>query len=163
LIQASDGGTNSAVWVNEMFAAAPDLAAYAAGWTIHPYSGQQTAAQTDSFGIPMMNRMVTQLANHGDTTTPIDVTEWGFTSANGQMLSDGKHYTYAEAAVMAEAHLAKLKIAAGAHPLHSFLVYQDRNQTEGTNNRECYFGALTHTGGPKGAYTTAIEKLLAQG
>jgi hypothetical protein len=160
LIQASDGGTGSSVWVDEMFATVPDLASFAAGWTIHPYSGQQVESQTDSFGIPMMERMVADLAKHGNATTPIDVTEWGFTSNNGETLSDGKHYTFAEAAVMAEQHLAKLKVAAGAHPLHSFMVYQDRNQTEGTNNRECYFGALTHMGGPKGQYTTFIEQLL---
>lgn len=162
LVQASDGGANSSVWVNEIFASVPELTKYVAGWTIHPYSGQQVASQADSFGVPMLERMIAGLAAHGDTTTPIDVTEWGFTSNNGGTLSDGKHYTYAEAATMAEAHLAKLKVAAKAHPLHSFMVYQDRDQKAvgATTNRECYFGVRQHEGQQKGAYTTTIEALL---
>ncbi len=86
LAQAEDGGSGSPVWVQEMFASVPDLSQYVAGWTIHPYPDQRTAGATDTYGVPKMRRMVADLAEQGDTTTPIDVTEWGVPSDGGARL-----------------------------------------------------------------------------
>ncbi|MGO9319785.1 MAG: hypothetical protein ACLQBY_03120 [Solirubrobacteraceae bacterium] len=164
LCQAEDGGSGSAVWVDEMFAAVPNLSAYVAGWVIHPYSNQTTAHGTDTYGIPKLERMVADLAAFGNTTTPIDVTEWGIASDNGPTLDNGVHMTYAEAGEALRADVPLLRKAAGSHPIDSFIVYQDRDQAEpGANtDHEGYFGALTHQGGAKGGYTEAVEKLMAE-
>ncbi len=162
LAQAEDGGSGSAVWVDEMFAAVPNLSQYVAGWTIHPYSNQRSAAEPDTAGVPKMERMVADLAAVGDTTTPIDVTEWGEPSNNGATLDNGFHLTYAEAGQVVERTIPKLIAAAARHPIHSFVIYQLRDQGTTGANHELFFGALTHSDGEKGAYTTAIQRLLAQ-
>ncbi|MGO9488326.1 MAG: hypothetical protein ACLQBB_04770 [Solirubrobacteraceae bacterium] len=162
LAQAEDGGSGSPVWVDEMFAAVPNLSRYVAGWTIHPYSNQRTAGEPDTAGVPKMERMVADLAAEGDTTTPIDVTEWGEPSDNGPMLDDGIHLSYAEAAQIVRSTIPELIAAAKAHPIHSFLIYQVRDRGTTGTNHEMFFGALTHTDGPKGAYTSAIERLLTE-
>lgn len=154
LAQAEDGGSGSSTWVDEMFAAVPDLTRYVAGWTIHPYTNG---------GSGKMERMVSDLARYGDTLTPIDVTEWGVPTDNGPVLSDGTHFSFLEAAALVPQWTTALRTAALRHPLASFIVYQVRDQQPSgvTTNREAYFGALTHTDGTKGAFTTAIETLLA--
>jgi hypothetical protein len=155
LCQAEDGGSGSSAWVDEMFAAVPNLTQYVAGWTIHPYTNGGTAK---------LERMVSDLARHGDTRTPVDVTEWGVPSDNGRTLSDGTHYTTSEAAALVAQSTIALRAAALEHPLGSFIVYQIRDQqpSGATTNREAYFGVLTHSGAAKGALTTAIEGLLAE-
>jgi hypothetical protein len=164
LAQAEDGGSGSSNWVKEMFASVPTLSRYVAGWTIHPYSSQRSPSEPDRSGVPKMERMVANLAEQGDTTTPIDVTEWGESSDEGQTLDDGSHLTYSEAAQIAETTIPKLIAAAKRHPIASFLLYKDRDLKahKTTGEREAFFGALTSTGGAKGAYTTAIQKLMAE-
>ncbi|HEX4435570.1 MAG TPA: hypothetical protein VH061_02125 [Solirubrobacteraceae bacterium] len=164
LAQAEDGGSGSSTWVKEMFASVPNLSRYVAGWTIHPYSNQRSPSEPDTNGVPKMERMVANLAEQGDTTTPIDVTEWGESSDEGQTLDNGTHLTYTEAAQIAETMIPKLIAAAKRHPIASFLVYKDRDLKahKSTSEHEAFYGALTSTGGTKGAYTTAIQKLMAE-
>jgi hypothetical protein len=164
LAQAEDGGSGSSTWDKEMFAAVPNLSRYVAGWTIHPYSNQRSPSEPDTSGVPKMERMVANLAEQGDTTTPIDVTEWGESSDEGQTLDNGTHLTYTEAAQIAETTIPKLIAAAKRHPIASFLVYKDRDLKahKSTSEHEAFYGALTNTGGAKGAYTTAIQKLMAE-
>jgi hypothetical protein len=164
LAQAEDGGSGSSTWVKEMFASVPGLSRYVSAWVIHPYSNQHSSTQPDTYGIPKMERMVTNLAEQGDTTTPIAVTEWGVSTDEGLPLNNGTSLTFAEAGKIAETTIPKLIIAAKRHPIASFLVYQVRDQREHkvSNDHEMYFGALTHTDGAKGAFTTAIQKLMAE-
>ncbi len=164
LAQAEDGGSGSPVWVQEMFASVPGLSRYVAGWTIHPYTNQTSPSQTDTRGIPKMERMVADLAAEGDTTTPIDVTEWGVASDGGVKLSDGTSMSFTETAAIAEQTIPKLIAAAGRHPVASFIVYQLRDQAQPgtTSDREDFYGVLTRNDGPKGAYTKAIEKLMRE-
>jgi hypothetical protein len=164
LAQADDGGSGSSTWVREMFASVPTLSRYVAGWTIHPYSNQRSSSEPDSYGVPKMERMVANLAEQGDTATPIAVTEWGVSTDNGPTLDNGAHLTYAEAGQIAETTIPNLIAAAKRHPIESFLVYQLRDQQPHgvSNNHESYFGALTNTDAGKGAYTTAIDKLMAE-
>jgi hypothetical protein len=164
LAQAEDGGSGSSTWVKEMFAAVPGLSQYVSAWVIHPYTNQHSSTQPDTYGIPKMERMVANLAEEGDTTTPISVTEWGVATDEGRPLDNGTSLSYAEAGRIAETTIPKLIAAAKRHPIASFLVYQVRDQREhnASNSHEMYFGALTHTDGNKGAYTTAIEKLMAE-
>jgi hypothetical protein len=164
LAQAEDGGSGSSTWVKEMFAAVPALSQYVAAWVIHPYSNQRSSTQPDTYGVPKMERMVANLAEQGDTTTPIAVTEWGVSTDEGLPLNNGTSLTYAEAGKIAETTIPKLFAAAKRHPIASFLVYQVRDQREHkvSNDHEMYFGALSHTDGNKGGFTTAIEKLMAE-
>jgi hypothetical protein len=164
LAQAEDGGSGSSTWVKEMFASVPALSQYVAAWVIHPYSNQHSSTQPDTSGVPKMERMVTNLAEQGDTATPIAVTEWGVSTDGGLPLNNGTSLTFAEAGKIAETTIPKLITAAKRHPIASFLVYQVRDQREHnvSNDKEMYFGALTHTDGAKGAFTTAIEKLMAE-
>jgi hypothetical protein len=163
LAQAEDGGSGSSTWVKEAFAAVPGLPKYVAAWVIHPYSNQRSASQPDTYGVPKMERMVANLAEQGDTTTPIAATEWGVSTDQGLPLDNGSSLTFAEAGKIVETTIPKLVVAAKRHPIQSFLVYQVRDQREHniTKDHEMYFGALTHTDGNKGSFTTAIEKLMA--
>lgn len=162
LAQAEDGGSGSSNWVKEMFAAVPNLTRYVAGWTIHPYSNQRSPSEPDTSGVPKMERMVANLAEQGDTTTPIDITEWGESSDEGQTLDNGTHLTYSEAAQIVETTVPKLIAAAKRHPIASFLVYKDRDlkAPKSSSEHEAFYGALTNAGSAKGAYTTAIQKLM---
>jgi hypothetical protein len=164
LAQAEDGGSGSSTWVREMFASVPKLSQYVAAWVIHPYSNQRTPAQADTMGLPKMERMVSNLAEQGDTTTPVAVTEWGVASDNGLPLDNGTSLSYAEAGKIAEATVPKVIADAKRHPIESFLVYQVRDQREHnqSNSREMYFGVLSHTDGSKGGYTTAIQRLMSE-
>ena len=164
LAQAEDGGSGSSTWVREMFASVPNLSRYVSAWVIHPYTNQHSASQPDTSGVPKMERMVANLAEQGDTTTPIAVTEWGVATDEGLPLDNGTSLSYAEAGKIAETTIPKLIVAAKHHPIGSFLVYQVRDQRErnASNSHEMYFGSLTHTDGNKGGYTTAIEKLMAE-
>jgi hypothetical protein len=159
LVQGSDAGSGSGEWLSGVFAGLG--AARPVGWTIHPYPGGVDAAATDGWGIPMMQRLVSGLESHGDFTTPIYATEWGVPTDNGRTLSDGKHYTFAEAALMTTQHVGALRTASRGR-LAQLLVYcgHDLAATGTTTNREEFFGTLTLSGGPKGAYTTAVAALL---
>ena len=162
LAQADDGGSGSAVWVNEMFASVPNLSSYVTGWTIHPYDNASSVTAADTYGIPKMRRMVADLAAVGDTTTPVYVTEDGIASDNGPLLNNGVHMTYAEAATSITHQVAELRTAAGSHGIATFIFYTNRDQREpgvGTEH-EWYFGVLGSSDQAKGAYTTAIQALL---
>lgn len=156
MAQAEDGGSGTQVWVDEMFSAVPNLTGYVSGWVIHPYG---------TSGPAKLERMIASLGRHGDTSKPIDVTEWGIATDNGRTLSDNygwpRNLTYAQAASLLPEAVGKLKTAAKGR-LRSFEVYQTRDQalTGASTNRESYFGALLRTGGSKGAYTTAVQRLL---
>jgi hypothetical protein len=162
LVQASDAGTGSSAWIDAMFAAVPDLAAHVAGWTIHPYFGGYGAGEADHWGLPMMERLVGQLARHGDTRLPIYATEWGIPSSPfGTVFSSGQRETYAEAAQIVEQQVPRLQAAAQGR-LAELLLYQAHDQQPvGQLNRELYFGALTSTGAAKEPFTRAVRALLA--
>ncbi|HXP38571.1 MAG TPA: hypothetical protein VN817_12475 [Solirubrobacteraceae bacterium] len=158
LAQASDGGSGSPVWVDEMFAAEPDLLSYVGGWTIHPY-GPNGAAE--------MSRMIADLAQHGDTSLPIDITEWGIASDNGRALSENYGFpvnlTYAKAGTLLSEWAAKYRAQCDGR-LRDFVVYQVRDQqkTGASKSREAYFGALEHEDQRKAGYTEAVEALMKQ-
>lgn len=161
IIPADDGGTGSSAWVDEMFAAVPDLAKYVAGWSAHLYSNAKNAKGTDSYGRPKLERMLVQLAKHLETSLPIYCTEWGFASVNGEKLSSEETFTYLELAEYAPKHLAQL-VAAGKGRLAQVMVYQSEDQKAHGNgtNREYYFGVEEAGGKAKGAYTPYIEGIF---
>jgi hypothetical protein len=145
-------------WVNGMFNAVPNLGNYVAGWISHPYgTGWKTKFEN----------IIKQTAAHGaPPTIPIDVTEWGIATDNGNCLTDNfgwnKCMTYNEAATTLNNTITEMRQTLGSR-LGLFLLYQVRDQQQPgtTTNREAYFGALQHELAPKGAYTTQIKTLLA--
>jgi hypothetical protein len=145
-------------WVNAMYSAVPNLDDYVAGWTIHPYGTNWQSRLQD---------LVTQTAAHGaPSSIPIDITEWGVATDNGDCLNDNyglnKCMSYAEAGATVTSTEAAMRAKLGSR-LGMFMLYQVRDQaSSGTSNeREAYFGALQQNLQPKGAYTTAVQSLLA--
>jgi hypothetical protein len=158
LAQADDGGSGTPTWVNNMFAAVPDLASRVAGWTVHPYGPQWEAT---------INRLVSSTKAAGaPSTIPIYATEFGISSDNGRCLQENFGYnkclTYAEAASTLEASISAMRAKYGSR-LRDVYLFQARDQqaTGSSTEREGYCGALQTNQATKGAYTTAVESLLS--
>lgn len=155
LVQADD---TSGDWINGMYAAVPDLTKYVAGWTMHSYGGRE-------YNEYRFRALIKQAAEHGASSVPIDVTEWGVTADAGRCLTynDGlnKCMNYQEAAQEVRSSFAWMKGMLGGK-LAVFIFYQVRDQqrTGVTTDWQAYFGALQHELQPKGVYTEAIEALL---
>jgi|GEM_PF-6896036 len=145
-------------WVNAMYSAVPNLDDYVAGWTIHPYGTNWQSRIQD---------LISQTAGHGaPSSIPIDITEWGVATDNGNCLNDNygmnKCMSYTEAGATVTSTAAAMRLKLGGR-LNMFMLYQVRDQsTSGSSNeREAYFGALQQNLQPKGAYTAAVQSLLA--
>jgi hypothetical protein len=145
-------------WVNAMYSAVPNLDDYVAGWTIHPYGTNWQSRIQD---------LISQTAAHGaPSSIPIDITEWGVATDNGNCLNDNygmnKCMSYSEAGANVTSTAAAMRLKLGGR-LNMFMLYQVRDQsTSGSSTeREAYFGALQQNLQPKGAYTAAVQGLLA--
>jgi hypothetical protein len=162
LVQASDAGVANSGWIDGLFAAVPNLDSLVAGYTIHPYYGGAKAGQKDTWGIPMMERMVAGLEKY-KAVKPIAVTEWGETSANGKELS-GKpsDLTFAEAAEIVTQEIPLL-FAAAKGRVGIFTVYcaHDLHSWATESNWENFFGVVDINSQPKPPYTEAVKTLLA--
>jgi hypothetical protein len=144
-------------WMNGMYAAVPNLSQYVAGWVIHPYHHWHSR----------MEALLEQLsAHHAPASIPIDVTEFGLTSDNGNCIGEDEEYNacmpYSEAATILTNTVGEMRQMLGGR-LGMLLLYQVRDQRNpGTSSDDEYFyGALQHELQPKGEYTTAVQKLLA--
>ena len=160
LAQADDGGTGSPAWVNNMFAAVPDLASRVAGWTVHPYGTTWEAKMDD---------LVKTMAAHGSAANvPIYVTELGIAVDNGKCLSNNYGWnpcmTDSEAASTLASVFSTMRSRYGSK-LRALYLYQAQDErAEGASNeRESYFGCLQSNGAPKGSFTTEVESVLASG
>jgi hypothetical protein len=158
LAQADDGGSGTPTWVNNMFAAVPNLASLVAGWTVHPYGPQWEAT---------INRLVASTKAAGaPSTIPIYATEFGISSDNGRCLEENfgfnKCMTYAEAASTLESSISAMRAKYGSR-LRDVYLFQARDQqpTGSSTEREGYCGALQSNQATKGAYTTSVESLLS--
>lgn len=146
-------------WMRGMYAAVPDLTSYVAGWTIHPYGGEQ-------YNRERLAALISQTAERGASTIPIDITEWGVSSDGGDCVSFNEGLntcmSYEEAAHELNSTVDWIKRLLGAR-LGDFFLYQVRDQQAAgaTSNWQAYFGVLQHELQPKGAYTTAAQALLA--
>lgn len=145
-------------WVSGMYSAVPNLSQYVAGWTIHPYGPSWRSRLKD---------LIEQTTSHGaPSTIPIDITEWGLSTDNGRCLTENYGWnpcmTYQEAAETLRNTVSEMREMLG-NRLGLFMLYQVRDQqaTGASDEREAYFGALQHELQPKGAYTTAVQQLLA--
>ncbi|HUN77931.1 MAG TPA: hypothetical protein VMU32_03340 [Solirubrobacteraceae bacterium] len=144
-------------WVNGMYAAVPDLSRYVAGWTIHPYHDWRSRLED----------LLDQTAAHGDTTIPIDITEFGLPTDGGHCLEgveeENACMPYNEAASLLRSAVSEIRQLLGSR-LGMFILYQVRDQADtGTSaSSERYYGALQHELQPKGEFTSAVEELLAE-
>jgi hypothetical protein len=156
LLAVSEDWTGN--WMNGMFSAVPNLASYVAGWVSHPYGpGWRTK----------IDDIISQAAAHGaPSTIPIDITEWGLSSDNTSCVDDNFEYstcmTYAQAAETARKTVTEIGALLGSRS-GLFMLYKDRDQAlpGASNDREYYMGALGPELQSKGAYTEAVEELLA--
>ncbi len=157
LAQADSGGGGSA-WVDNMFAAVPDLASRVAGWTVHPYGANWQGR---------LDQTVSTTAAHGaPSTIPIYVTEWGLASDNGNCLSDNYGWnrcmSYAEAATTLTTTLTAMRARYGSRLAALYLYHvRDQKPSGASTDREAYFGAVQSNGAAKGLYTTTVQALIA--
>jgi hypothetical protein len=157
LAQADDGDSGSSAWVDNMFAAVPDLATRVAGWTIHPY-GPHWQTKIDKL-------ISSTTAQGAPATIPIYATEWGLATDNGRCLSDNYGWntcmTYGEASTALSSTVSAMKARYGTR-LAALYLYQAHDQAaSGTStDRESYFGALQSNEAPKGDFTTTVQSLL---
>ncbi|HSZ05119.1 MAG TPA: hypothetical protein VK778_07950 [Solirubrobacteraceae bacterium] len=158
LLAQGDAGNAGSLWVENMFKAVPDLASLVAGWTIHPYGTDWRSR---------LETLVAQTAAQGaPASIPIDITEWGLSTDNGRCLTENYGWnacmTYQEASEVLTRTVSEMRQLLGGR-LGMFLLFQIRDQQpSGTSNqREGYFGALQNGLQAKGAYTTAVQSLLA--
>ena len=161
LAQADDGGSGSTTWVDHMFRAVPSLGRMVDGWTVHPYGPR-------SRWEPKLDRLIASTAAHGaPRSIPIDVTEYGISSADGAPLTDNygwpTNLTYAQAAAALDATIAEMR----AHPrigprLRDFMIYaaHDLRPHGTTTEREQNFGVLQDNLAGKGAYSTEVREQL---
>jgi hypothetical protein len=162
LAQADDGGSGSSNWVDSMFDAVPNLGSMVDGWTVHPY-GPRSRWQ------PKLDRLIASTAANGaPASIPIDVTEYGISSANGAALGDNygwpANLTYAQAASALASTVAALRGDARVGPrLRHFMLYagHDLRAVGATREREHYFGVLQSNLSAKGAYTSEVRKLFS--
>lgn len=159
LVQA-DNANQSDNWVAQMYAAVPNIHAYAAGWTVHPY-GPRSKWQN------RIDDVINETASRGaPSTIPVDITEWGLSTDNGRCLDDNYGWnrcmSYAEAADALTVTVADMRARYGGRIRH-FLLYNGRDlRTNGqTGDREHYFGLTTLEEQDKGALTAAARTLLA--
>ncbi len=160
LVQADDAGSKRSTWVNEMFAAVPDLQNYAGGWIVHPYGPT---------GTDRIQRMIADLGANG---VPLDsirvyITEWGLSTDDGRMLDDNYGYprdmTFGAAAKTLDDTLASWRSAFGAY-LKQVILFQDFewHASGASTDRESYFGLLRSNLSDKGLYTTQVrDEILA--
>ena len=158
LLAQGDAGNAGSLWVENMFKAVPNLGQLVAGWTIHPYGPGWR---------PRLEELIEETAAQGaPSTIPIDITEWGLATDNGRCLTENYGWspcmTYDEAGETLTRTVTEMQAMLGGR-LGMFLLYQIRDQqlTSASNEREAYFGALQHELQPKGAFTSAVEEMLA--
>lgn len=149
----------SGAWMNGMYSAVPNLSKYVAGWTIHPYGGEQ-------YNRERLDALIAQTAEHGASTIPVDITEWGVATDNGHCLNFNEGFNFCmsfeEAAQTLKSTVTWISKLLGSR-LGDFFIYQVRDQraTGAATNCQDYYGALQHELQPKGAYTTQIQALLS--
>jgi hypothetical protein len=144
-----------------MFQAVPNLASLVDGWAVHPYGPR-------SRWEPKLNRLIYATASHGASATiPIDVTEYGISSADGVPLTDNygwpTNLTYTQAAAALEQAITEMRYHPAVGPrLRDFMIYaaHDLHPQGNTQDREQHFGALGDNLAGKGAYSTEVRQQL---
>ena len=151
-----NGGSGTSQWVDGMFSAVPDLKNHIAGWTMHPY-GPKGRWQ------PIMDKVVSDTAKHGDTTLPFFLTEYGISTNNGACLDSNYTWptcmTYQQAADGMRGAISDMRARFGSR-LAEMFIFEQRDMANNPNGREANFGAIKSDGSSKGVFTTAIRDLI---
>jgi len=153
-----DANCDCSDWVDGMFSAVPDLNRWIGGWTLHPYGPKQR------YG-PILNQLVKDTTKHGDTTLPFFATEYGISTDNGRCVNKNYEWPLCLSYAQAGANLvAAVNDMHATYPrLRAIFIYNQRDgaKSGSTTSYEGFFGAMQNGGAPKGAYTTAVQSLLA--
>ena len=162
LAQADDGGTGPRTGSTTCSAPCPTSASMVDGWTVHPYGPR-------SRWEPKIDRLIASTAAHGaPATIPIDVTEYGISSANGAPLTDNygwpTNLTYAQAAAALDATIAEMRARSDDRPaaagLHDLRGARPAPAGHHNQQREQNFGVLQDNLAGKGAYSTEVRQQL---
>jgi hypothetical protein len=146
-------------WIDAMYKAVPNLTSYVSGWTIHPYGGEQ-------YNRERLDALIAQTAAHGASAIPVDITEWGVSTDNGDCVNFNEGFnlcmSYEEAAQVLKSTVSWIRKLLG-NRLGDFFLYQVRDQRSAGSSSNCqyFYGVLQHELQPKGAYTTAAQALLS--
>lgn len=177
IVQADNGGSGTNTWVNGLHTGVSNLDTYIGGWTVHPYGNQ-------SMWQDKIDKVISQTNAVGwSNTVPIDVTEYGISSDDGNTLygscSSGHDgcspqgggqsatETYAQASSDLTAETNGMRSLYSTR-LRDFMVYSIHDLTTHNNKRcnsntqscrEDFFGGTTYTAGDKGGYTAAVRAL----
>jgi hypothetical protein len=123
---------------------------------MHPY-GPKSRWQ------PIMDKVVSDTAKHGDTTLPFFITEYGISTNNGVCLDSNYSWptcmTYQQAADGMRGAIADMKSRYGSR-LAQMFIFEQRDMANDANGREANFGAIKSDGSPKGVFTTTIRDLI---
>lgn len=143
-------------WINQMYDAVPNLHDYAAAWIIHPYGPRWRR---------MVDLAIFRTEQRGAPRIPIAITEYGIANDGGRCLNDNYGWprclTSAQAAAILERVVREMR---AEYPrIRQFILYNNHDlRPPGTDDeREHYFGARRSDGGSKGAFTEAVERLMA--
>jgi hypothetical protein len=153
-----DANCDCSDWVDGMFSAVPDLNKWIGGWSLHPYGPKQR------YG-PILNQLVKDTTKHGDTTLPFFATEYGISTDNGRCVNKNYEWPLCLSYAQAGANLtAAIDDMHATYPrLRAIFVYNQRNggASGSGSDYENFFGVMQNNGAPKGAYTSAVQALLA--
>jgi hypothetical protein len=162
LLAIGDTPGNWPTWMNNIYKAVPEFSSLVSGWVMHPY-GPASRWQ------PIMDDALAQAKAHGASSAiPIFVTEYGIATDNGRCLDDNygwdKCMTYSQAATALSSSIAGMRSRYGSR-MRAVYLYQahDQQNSGASTSRESYFGGETLGGAAKGAYTSTVESLLANG
>lgn len=157
LCQADDGGSANPAWVDYMYVGEPNLTSNVAGWVVHPYGPQ-------SRWEPKLDRLIAYTGAHGGSSVPIEITEYGLATDNGNNLNDNygwpTNLSYATAAADLDSAANGISNKLGSR-LDKFMLYSAHDLApSGNGQRESYFGALKDNLSDKGAFSTEYRDLL---
>jgi hypothetical protein len=152
LVQGDDANTGRSDWVDEMFAAVPNLGDLVAGWTVHPY-GQRYEDR--------LARAREQLGSHGGEG-PLWVTEWGLAIDPTRCVQDNQGWNPCMTESEGARILREVTAVLPKYDVAAILVYQGEDQRPlgSDQNPQHYYGVLTTSGRSKGEYTDAVRELL---
>ncbi len=143
LVQADDALRNAG-WVAAMFKAVPNLADYAYGWVVHPYTADRELEQ--------LNKAVRDLQAQGVKDPGIYASEYGIAcTADGVTLVDSKgtpsnyghatNLTWRDGGPLQRQRIDAMR--AGCPNLKALWVYHATNGKGAHNLREANFGQMT--------------------
>lgn len=170
LVIQGDDGLNNAGWIGYLFAAVPNLKTYIAGWSLHPYGPALGTTLHDGspawYTDTRCDRILSQTAAQGDTTTPFFITEYGISTDDGLTLSKNYEWklnmTYAETITAMSQAEAVWDAKFGSRLVFRSYYRDFDNSVHGaTTDIEAYFGIVKYDLSDKGQFSNAMRTRFA--